>query len=311
MNYIPIFLSSDNIYAPYLAACMASILDNTKAFCNFYILDGGIDNKNKEKIKNLKKIFNNFELEFIEINVEKFSDFPLTEGITHSTYSRFLIPNLKPELKKVIYIDCDTIALGDIEELYKEDLENYALGAVFNEKRRSFNLDTKEPMELSNNYKYFNAGVLVIDIEKWIKDNIIEKLFEIERKYRKKIPHGDESILNKYFDNNYKTLDIKYNYLEWDYSFNDKIEKIYIRHFITKIKPWMLNENNKISAYHNLSEFWHYAKMTDFYSDMIKNLKPDNIQQEMIKKIRLEKLLHQMNLKEISKLKMLKENVRG
>lgn len=53
MSYIPIFLSSDNNYAPYIAIAIASICDNTKSFCNFYILDGGISKENKSYINSL------------------------------------------------------------------------------------------------------------------------------------------------------------------------------------------------------------------------------------------------------------------
>ena len=47
---IPIFLSSDNNYAPFVATTIASICDNTESYCDFYILDGGIDEENKKKI---------------------------------------------------------------------------------------------------------------------------------------------------------------------------------------------------------------------------------------------------------------------
>ena len=70
MRNIPIFLSSDNNYAPFVATTIASICDNTKAFCDFYILDGGISRKNKENIKKLKMRFKNFSIEFLSINQE-------------------------------------------------------------------------------------------------------------------------------------------------------------------------------------------------------------------------------------------------
>lgn len=54
MYRIPIFLSSDNNYAPFVATTIASICDNTKSFCDFYILDGGIEEENKEKFVSLK-----------------------------------------------------------------------------------------------------------------------------------------------------------------------------------------------------------------------------------------------------------------
>lgn len=310
MSNIPIFLPSDNNYAPYLAACIASICDNTNSICDFYILDGGISEQNRQKILNLKNQFDNFNIEFLQINAEeKFKDFMIPEGINRSTYMRFLIPALKPNLGKVVYMDSDTITLSDIKDLFDESLDDYALGAVWNEKRRAFNGDTKEPMELSDDYKYFNAGVLLIDIPKWIEDDIVKKLFEIEKQYKNKILHADETLLNKYFDNNYKTLDIKYNYTEWDYSFNDTVDQIYTRHYITKIKPWMLSPKIETDTYHNLSDFWHYAKLSGFYEQIVIYLKNDEEQRNMLRHLKLEKLLHQMNIKKLEKLRNLKKNI--
>ena len=50
-NKIPIFLASDNNYAPFVATTIASICDNTKSFCDVYVLDGGITKENQSKIR--------------------------------------------------------------------------------------------------------------------------------------------------------------------------------------------------------------------------------------------------------------------
>ena len=68
---IPIFLSSDNNYAPFVATTIASICDNTKSFVEVYVLDGGITEENQEKISALKDVFKNFSIEFIKIDLEK------------------------------------------------------------------------------------------------------------------------------------------------------------------------------------------------------------------------------------------------
>ncbi len=65
------FLSSDNNYTPFVATTMASILDNTKSFIEFYVLDGGISEENQEKIRSLKNQFSNFSIEFLKINIDK------------------------------------------------------------------------------------------------------------------------------------------------------------------------------------------------------------------------------------------------
>lgn len=42
MKNIPVFLASDDNYAPFLATTAYSVLSNTKSFIDFYVLDGGI-----------------------------------------------------------------------------------------------------------------------------------------------------------------------------------------------------------------------------------------------------------------------------
>ena len=277
---IPIFLSSDNNYAPFVATTIASICDNTKYFCEFYILDGGINKVNKNRILQLKDIYRNFSIEFININPEKeFKDIKYNNAATYisiSTYSRFLIPTLKPKLKKVLYLDVDIVVLGDIAELYAQELEGYALGAVWDESRKQYNLDTKELVELSDNYKYFNAGVLLVDIPKWKKDSIAEKLFGIANKYGEKVLHADETLLNKYFDGQYRILDLKYNFLDYDL-ISHPLEKVIIRHFATEFKPWTIPPGKNAKQMPGANEFWKYAEKTVFYKDILeKFITPDS-----------------------------------
>ena len=273
---IPIFLASDNNYAPFVATTMASILDNTNSFIDFYILDSGINDENQEKICSLKNQFQNFNIEFIKIDTEnefKNIRYKNLSHITLSTFNRFLIPKLKPNFEKIIYLDLDIIVLSDIKELYEINLDNYALGAAWSKKRKLYNIDTKDLMELSDNYKYFNAGVLLLNNKKWIENDILMKLFEIAQKYGDKVLHADETLLNKYFDNNYKILDIKFNYLDYDVINSPEVKPI-IRHFATPMKPWNSNycfANKKPIPLQNFDDFWKYAKMTKFHDIIRKN----------------------------------------
>ena len=66
-NNIPIFLPSDNNYAPYLATCIVSLCENTNSFLDLYILDGGMNDENKKIIESLKDKFKNFSIEFLNI----------------------------------------------------------------------------------------------------------------------------------------------------------------------------------------------------------------------------------------------------
>ena len=266
---IPIFLSSDNNYAPFVATTMASILSNTNSFIEFYVLDGGITSDNVEKIQSLKNNFSNFSVEFIKIDYEKyFKDLKVKNHWTKAVYTRLLIPNIKPNINKTIFMDVDIIITGDIANLYNEDLEDYALGAVWEQwAEYGINKQHKIRMQLSDNHKYFNAGVLLIDCTKWRDNNILEKLFDIAEKYKDCLELQDQDMLNKYFDNNYKVLPKKYNYLT-PYFYMENNNDYIIRHLVGYVRPWHLNENTKTDLMPGIDVFWKYAKLTPFYDEL-------------------------------------------
>ena len=280
MLNIPIFLSSDDNYAPFIATTIASICDNTKSFCEFYVLDGGIVEENKAKICELKKQFNNFSIEFISIDLEKyFKESITTTYLSKSTYSRFLISNIKPQIEKAIYIDIDIIALGDIQKLFEIDLEDKTIGAIADQGDFKTLSDLKEKLDLPENHQYFNAGVLLINLKQWREECITNKLFEIEKEYQEKLQFLDQDILNIVFKNNYKILDDIYNL---QYSTKNAI----IRHFVNVFKPWKANYikiGNSVQFLAGFDEFWKYAQMTKF-KDILKTEYEKNINSNMLVK---------------------------
>lgn len=294
---IPIFLAADNNYAPFVATTIASICDNTKSFCNFYILDSGITNENKKKIEALKTQFNNFEIEYLEIDTDKY--FPnfrsCVEHLSISTYNRFLIHKFKPELKKCIYLDVDTITLIDIQDLYNVDMEGHPIAA-----RPALWLQQEElrhKFHLRNNYMYFNAGVLLLDNTLWHRDNILEKLLDIEAQYREILGDADQGVLNIYCNkyNACKYIDAIYNTPPIHINYKDKA----ILHFLNDDKPWYFTpdfgEFEYIPATRRINEFWHYAKLTPFYDDILKRIKysPEN---DMLK-LRVKSIVFKENKK--------------
>lgn len=281
-NNIPIFLASNNKYAPFVATTVASVCYNTKSFCEFYVLDSGISNLNKKRIERLKEKFNNFSIEYLDIDLSKFSGFKLLDHISLDAYSRFFIPILKPKLNKVIYLDVDVSVLGDIKELYDINLEDYYLGAVseycFIKQQRI--LAKRLDIKYSDKKQFFNSGILLINSKKWRENNITQKLFKIQNKYNGVLEWGDQDVLIKQFYEDYLVLDTKFNLLtgQITYKNNDFSKKVgkmvdnaiknpIIRHFETPGKPWLTNKNfyDVNIDLQNFEDFWFFAKMTDFY----------------------------------------------
>ena len=87
-NYKPdkieIFAAANDNYMPHLTVVAASILKNATEddFHCFYIPDGGISDKHKNRFLKLKKI-KNFDAEFIKIDDKLFKEINLSKDCKH------------------------------------------------------------------------------------------------------------------------------------------------------------------------------------------------------------------------------------
>jgi lipopolysaccharide biosynthesis glycosyltransferase len=294
-EHINVFLAADDNYAKYLASVMASILYNTNSFVDFYILETTILQENKDKLQQSLNKFNNFTLEFIPITKKMIDGIIAFKTIKYEAYyNRLLIPVLKPAIKKAIYFDVDITVLGDIKELWEQDLGDNILGAVFdlgingNEKiGKEYHYRTSQIVD--EKHVYFNSGVLLVNYDKWIEvessnENIVEELFAVKLKIKGTDVFRDQNLLNHYFANKgyYKTLPIKFNAVtenmesavklfnrlfafskEAHDNINQTSDKIVMWHFARTGKPW---KENILQLY--AKDWWFYTSMTDFYDEL-------------------------------------------
>lgn len=265
---IPIFMSIGKSIIEPTSTAIASILANTKSYIKFYILMNTQDAftpKDKKKLESLKKDFKNFEINYIDINPEKFDSLSnsIVGYIKIDTYFRFLIPQLVTNIDKAIYLDYDIIALKDISELYNIDLEGKLIGAICKEKGEYMSPFLKKIISktgIKNIYSYFNAGVLLLDCKAMRENNITEKLFETTKKWNDKVVFADQDILNIVFEDKYKELEEKYN--EYPYRIKNT-QDVNIIHYVTEEKPWLVDCPN-----HWI--FWEYAKKySPYYNELM------------------------------------------
>src|SRR5262249_47482849 len=72
-------------------------------------------------------------LEIIAFDATQLDRFPAPLGNTHvprATYARFLLPELLPNVDRVIYLDCDLLVHHDLADLYELSIGSNPLGAV-------------------------------------------------------------------------------------------------------------------------------------------------------------------------------------
>lgn len=280
---INIFMTTDEKYIRYLGVSMASILYNTRAFCKFFVLADNVSNFKKRQIEDLKSEFNNFDIVWIDLddsNREHIINTFISESKTNSytkniaNYSRFLMPDLLPNVKRALYMDTDILAYGDIAELYNCELDGFTIGAVADSYVMSDkDINAQAATYIDTKHLYFNAGILLIDCDKWRKQKIFNKIAQSDKKIRDKKLFNSQDPINKCFECNYKTLPHKFNWFgNFPTEANAPLD-IVIRHF-TGTKPDVDPQRYDVITVGN---FYFFAAMTPFLEE-VKLVKPVNIQ---------------------------------
>ncbi|WP_342550771.1 glycosyltransferase [Lysinibacillus sp. FSL M8-0216] len=235
---INIIIASDEQYLCHATITIISILSNTKSkSIMFYFLDEGIGKENREYIEwEVNKL--NGNIKFINIDKEIFSKFYISGHIRQSAYYRLIAPNLLPvDAEKAIYVDSDLIVGDDIVKLFKENIDEYIIGAVEDSKQ---DLNRLKGLGI-NNQHYFNSGVLLINLIKWREANVTEKAFQFAIDNPAKLIYWDQDTLNAVLGGEWYQLDTKWN-VQTVFFELEEYKKVCsnpsIIHFTTDIKPW-------------------------------------------------------------------------
>ena len=94
---------------------------------------------------------------------------------------------------KLYYIDADIICLKDADSFFCINLEDNIIAAVPDSEK--MNNKRNKALNLGQHI-YFNAGILIIDIEKWNNNKISDKILTVINKYKNIIKYEDQDALN-------------------------------------------------------------------------------------------------------------------
>lgn len=306
---INIVLATDNNYAQHATVAMTSVLVNAsnKKRINFYIINDNISEDNKQKMTETVAVLGG-SISFVEADAEALKDVFVSGNITRATYLRLDISNILPEyVCKVIYLDCDLLVLQDIVDLWDFDMQGKPVAAtedfgILSSKGKC--REKAKNLKWSNTYSYFNAGVLVIDLDLWRREDYANKLINLatSRSFR----HHDQDAMNLLFMNNWAKLDLKWNVIPPIYNMNitvalnhnlrnkavEALANVAILHYAGGYKPWEYGIHKGFNE-----KYYEYLMLTKFKDAVMPqpnvNKKGKSIRRQMwrLKWARLVKLL--------------------
>ncbi|MBQ8537345.1 MAG: glycosyltransferase family 8 protein [Clostridia bacterium] len=208
-----ILYASNENYLCHAAASMVSVMENNQQVeeLDFYLISMGTAPQSIEKMKKLAAGYNR-SVNVVELaDLTKRLDFSFnTRGFDVSALARLFVGTLLPaDVSKVIYLDCDTIVLDSLQELWETPLENELLGMVAEptapmSRRLSLGMDPWQA--------YHNSGVLLIDLEAWRDTNAEKTVFDYYQKMGGALIAPDQDALNGAFAGRIKALSPRYNY---------------------------------------------------------------------------------------------------
>lgn len=240
-NDFHIVFGIDDDFVRPLGVLMTSIIENNKnESIVFHIISKYISKENRRIIKQFA-VENNISINIYIIDETIFNDLPTTAYISKAMYNRFLIPLiLKDITDKVLYLDADIVCLGNIEKIKNLKFEDKIVFVV--EESNKYVVKRKiEDLKLKKD-KYFNSGVLYINIENWLNNDINKKLVEYSSEKRN-LMFPDQDMLNVVLEDKCIYMDRKYNYtFDVRYKPNRYVynlpENIVFLHYVGKFKPW-------------------------------------------------------------------------
>jgi len=275
----------------HLLVCIHSIIDtNSDENLEFYVLNKDITEKSKLLVnENLSELA--VSVHFINVYKERYANLMVSKYITIEAYFRISLADLLPRrINRVIYLDCDIILLGSLKPLWHIELNGFKLAAV----AELFNYRNLE-LGFNKDVKYFNSGVLVIDLSVWRSEQISNQIFDYLEMHPEKIKFHDQDALNAVLVNKWLELSEIYNYTvpyidrsrKSKNDLNFKPELPVVMHFNQSFKAWHYKSRH---PYKGL--YYKYLKRTPFKNFIPKDYTVTNV----IRKL-LARLLIRLNLK--------------
>lgn len=321
-NNIPVVFAVDKNYVEYLSVAIQSIVDNSNRKNNYdiVILHQDLYEYQQRMMLDIINGYTNISIRFVHMTSfmqeYKLSSLMNINHITTAAYFRLLVAKLFTSYNKILYLDCDIIVNSDIALLYNTDIQDKSVAAVL-DTTIAYNLDTvlleeglqkylKDYLDVDDVSRYFNSGVIIINVDKWKKNKIENKLLLLAKQNHKYF--HDQNVLNSAFHNDCFILPatwnfqyhVKFKWPKYRLSLPEELIELYddikqkpsLIHYTSSVKPWN-------SLHHSYtSDWWKYARKSPFYEILLRKIMANNTAKTTpIKEPTPKKIKHKMLIK--------------
>jgi lipopolysaccharide biosynthesis glycosyltransferase len=222
-----------------------------------YVVDDGIASDDKQRV--VQSLPDRASVNWVEPRRQDFDSLPLWGRMPITTYDKLMVAEFLPgNVHRAIWLDCDMLVLADLAAVWDRPFSGATTMAVQDSLvpvvSSRFGVGGYDELRMDPDTPYFNAGMMVIDVDAWRTDGISRLALEYLKKYQKRVCFWDQEALNA-------VLAGKWNALEprWNWSANlDRLggtsathamsTRARLVHFSGRIKPWLINDGGSLDA---------------------------------------------------------------
>jgi lipopolysaccharide biosynthesis glycosyltransferase len=183
--------ASDDAYLPHSAAMVHSALTAPGAAgVRIHYLHGPeLSSRGKQKLARMIDDHGG-EVTFLEVPDRWLDSLPIDAGKT--IWYRLFVPRLVGELDRILYLDVDAIIVDSLQELWELDLSGSYLAAVTNV-FESYYAHRPEALGLPGRDAYFNAGMMLLNLDLMRREDCTEALLEFTRAHTDLLWHDQDA----------------------------------------------------------------------------------------------------------------------
>ena len=245
-----LLVTVDKNYILPLQVMLTSLyMNNPGEDVEMYLLHSRLQEKELEP---LEKQCGRLGYKFFPVKIEDswFSQAPVTKQYPREMYYRLLAPCFLPQkLHRILYLDPDILVINSLKPLWETDMKGRLFAAAAHTGKTNLANNINQ-VRLGTTHKYFNSGVLLINLDQGRKEILPEEIFRYAGEHAKELLLPDQDILNAVFGS--RTLELD-DYL-WNYDARNYSTYLLrsggvcdmdwvmgntgILHFCGKTKPW-------------------------------------------------------------------------
>lgn len=276
MRKINIITYADGFYIQHACIMLMSLKNVVTATREYevFIFYSNCDKKSLEKINTSLNGYLpeniNFQLVKCDFNISSKLK-AKSEHLNASIYDKILIYERIPaNVKKVVFLDADIVLEKDPALIFDLDLEENYVGAVRDQVFEDFSKEAKSTLGI-NAHQYFNAGVMLVNLNKWRADNISKKSLDFAVKKWNLTPYHDQDAFNYVVKGNWKEISPLWNPRILNKVIVGDKEKVYTKmevyekdisyliHYSGPEKPWFY-----MSFHPKKVEYLKYLRVSEF-----------------------------------------------